>query len=150
MSYIDYRVELAVDCGGFIAGKDDTMHVVVVIREGSEVVKTVHIPVAPVLGEESLKMAVGSAMAVALSKSWKNKPFTTYHEGEYVRVVSRDGSHGFPVGSIIKLIAIDEEDCLDDAPDVTWIASGYTTSLHDVSERYIGEDAFVKVGSEEE
>lgn len=150
MSYLDYRVTLDIVPDMYLAGKETQMTVVAAVDGGNGVImQSANAKIPPVTNEQSLKEAFAIAFAKLMTASWKSSPFSLYKPGEFVRVTSEDGSHGFPVGSIIKLIAMDEEDCLNDAPDLTWIASGYTTSLHDVGERYIGENAFVKVGSEE-
>ena len=150
MSYLDYTVTLYIDPNDYIHGRDRHMTAIAKVKSGVNTLATFKVPVPPVTGEDTLKTAISDVFRVAISKNWRRDPVSAYSPGEFVRVIADSAAHGFPVGSIIQLKAIDDDPDFDDAPDITWEAVGYSTGMGNIESRWIGENDFTKVGGRHE
>lgn len=149
MSYLDYTLEMKMDADNYIAGKDTTITVDVSLRHGDKVVATMQSKTRPVTSSADVKDAFKELFTKFCTLSWVDRPETQYHDGEFVRVTSNRSLHMFPVGSIVKLITIDDDEDFATCDGPTWMAEGYTSAFGCVHTRWIGEDEFEKVGDDE-
>ena len=150
MSYLDYKLTMEIKPNEYISGYSRTMNAVAVLTgTDGKVIGEWDVTIPPVTGEKSVREAFCSLYSRSILSSWQERNASIYHSGDFVRVVKDSACHGFPIGSIVRL---DLADADDDEDGISWLAEGYTTSVFNISKRWIGEEDFVLVtpGTKEE